>query len=408
MLPIADPWRMPGHEKIAAPLGWGQITRMSISSSDVCVIGGGVVGLAAAASLRDRGVDVACFERSEPGQGQSAGRTRQFRHLHRTPDLIDLSVRAREGWLEWEDRFFRTLLGSEGALRAGGEPGELAALQAAGVPAHALDAERACIRFPVAALPGGPLLWDPTAGAIRASDTITALAQWLGPAVYRTEVSSIVVHANEESVSVRTASGVHRSGRCLVCAGAGTDRLVRPLGLDIKQERQAHLRLTFRTRVPLSKPLPCFSDRSGEGGEQVYALSDLGDRYAVGLAPVTVYPAVADLAVDVPVGVSVAPQHDRIINYVRHTLPGLDPRPLDAVLRLTTTLPDYPEDGFAVWRRGPVIAVAGPNLFKFAPVLGERLAQTVTDQSGSAGTVVITRPTDYAGEPRAHDRGYRP
>jgi len=350
------------------------------STSDVCVIGGGIIGLATAVGLRDRGVDVTCWERAEPGQGQSAGRTRQFRHLHATAELIELAVRSRQGWREWEQRFGRTLLGSEGALRAGGAPGELEALRAAGVPAVALDADSARSRFPIAALADGglPLLWDPLAGAIQAEDTIAALAQELGSAVRRTEVSSIVIHSDHDAVEVHTAEGVHRSARCVVCAGAGTDRLVRPLGVDVHQGRQAHLRVAFRTRVAPAHPLPCFSDRSLMAGEQVYALSDLGDRYAVGLAPVTTYPAVEDLAAEVPANVDLAAQRDRIVAYVRRVLPGLDPEPVDEVLRLTTTLPRYPEDGFEVWRQGPVVAVAGPNLFKFAPVIGEQLASLST------------------------------
>jgi sarcosine oxidase len=359
---------------------------MSVSSSDVCVIGGGVIGLAAAATLRDRGVDVACFERSGPGQGQSAGRTRQFRHRHGTPELIDLAVRARQGWLDWEERFGRTLLGSEGAVRAGGDPGELDALRAAGVPAVELDAERALTRFPIAAPTAQTLLWDPLAGAIRATSTLATLVNCIGSQLHRAEVTSIAVHANGESIEVHTTAGVHRSVRCLVCAGAGTDRLVRPLGLDVHQERQAHLRLAFRARVRRSEPLPCFSDRSGAYGELVYALSDLGDRYAVGLADVTTYPAVDDLATDVSAGVDVSAQRARIIAYVRHALPGLDPEPVDELLRLTTTLPYHPEDGFEVWRDGPVVAVAGPNLFKFAPVLGERLAQAVSDEPKPIGS----------------------
>jgi len=360
---------------------------VSVSSSDVCVVGGGVIGLAAAASLCDRGVDVVCFDRSDPGQGQSAGRTRQFRHLHGSAELVELAVQARRHWLEWEGRFGLTLLGSEGALRVGGEPGELDALRAAGIPAVALDPEPAQALLPVAALPGASLLWDPLAGAIRASDTVQALSDFIGPRVSQAEVRSVSIHADGESVDVLTANGVHRSARCLVCAGAGTDRLVRPLGLEVMQDRQAHLRLAFRTRVPASRPLPCFSDRSGQAAEQIYALSDLGDRYAVGLAPVTTYPAVEDLAVEVPAGVSVAAQRDRIVAYVRRALPGLDPEPVDAVLRLTTTLPDHPEDGFEVWCQGPVITVAGPNLFKFAPVIGERLAATVSEQQPVARPV---------------------
>lgn len=364
----------------------------SSSSSDVCVVGGGVIGLAAAASLHDRGVDVVCLDRSEPGQGQSAGRTRQFRHLHGSAELIELAVRARQGWLDWEMRFGHTLLGSEGALRAGGEPDELYALRAAGVPAVALDPESARALLPVAALPAADLLWDPLAGAIRASGTVAALADFIGPRMSRAEVSSIAIHADGESVDVLTASGVHRSARCLVCAGAGTDRLVRPLGMQVKQDRQAHLRLAFRTRVPAPQLLPCFSDRSGHAGEQIYALSDLGNRYAVGLVPLTTYPAVEDLAVEVPPGTSVAVQRDRIIAYVRRALPGLDPEPVDAVLRLTTTLPDHPEDGFEVWRHGPVITAAGANLFKFAPVIGQRLAAAVIDEQPFDGR--LPRPVE--------------
>jgi sarcosine oxidase len=352
---------------------------MGTSSSDVCVVGGGVIGLAAAASLRDAGLDVACLERSRPGQGQSAGRTRQFRHLHLDPALIEEAVRARRGWLEWEERFGLTLLGREGALRSGAKPFELDALRAAGVPAVVLDAEAASERLPIAAPLDGMLLWDPLAGAIRASDTIAALADHLGSALRRTEVSSIAVHGSRESVELRVSDGMHRSARCVVCAGAGTDRLLRPIGLDVRQQRQAHVRLTFRTRVAPSASLPCFSDRRAASREHVYGVTDLGNRYAVGLAAVTSYPAVEDLATDVPPGVDLDSQRERIIRYVRGALPGLDPEPVDEVLRLTTILPDHPEDGFEVWHEGPVFAVAGPNLFKFAPTIGARVARAVAE-----------------------------
>jgi sarcosine oxidase len=370
---------------------------MGSTSSEVCVVGGGVIGLAAAAKLRDRGIDVVCFERAEePGQGQSAGRTRQFRHLHAEPHLIELAVSAREGWRQWEQQFETTLLGIEGALRAGAGPGELDALRAAGVPAQELDPGPAHERFPVAALPPARLLWDPRAGALRADATIRALASHIGAgARHRTEVDSIAIRGDDE-VAVITESGVHHCQHAVVCAGAGTDRLVRPLGIPIHQERQAHLRLSFRTTSPAPHPLPCFSDRTESAGEVVYALSDLEDRYAVGLAEVTTYPAVADLATDVPEAIDLAAQRERIIAYVRRILPGLHPEPVDQVLRLTTTVPEYPDDGFGIWRQGPVTAVAGPNLFKFAPVIGEQLATIAT----ASPTAVSTAP----GTPRAPSR----
>ncbi len=350
---------------------------MGISSSDVCVIGGGVIGLATAARLCDRGLDVACFERSEPGQGQSAGRTRQFRHLHRDPELIDLAIRARQGWQDWEQRFETTLLGPEGALRVGAEPGELDALRAAGLPAEELDPATASELFPIAELPEGMLLWDPLASAIRGQETVDVLAAFLGDALHRVQADSIAPAAGGDAVLVHTSDGVHHSARCIVCAGAGTDRLVRPLGLDVRQVRNAHLRLSFPVKAAPGRPLPCFSDRSGDL-EVVYALSDLGDRYAVGLAELSTYPPVEDLALEVPADVDVSAQRDRVIAYVRQVLPGLDPDPVDHVLCITTTLPDQPEDGFDVWQAGPVTALAGTNLFKFAPVIGARLADAVT------------------------------
>ena len=340
-----------------------------------------MIGLAAAAAMAASGTDVICLERSQPGQGQSAGRTRQFRHLHADPELVELAVRSRAGWRRWEERFGRTLLGSEGALRAGASADELERLRAAGVPAAEVDAGSAADRFPIAHRLVGTFLWDPRAGAIRAADTIETLGGALGSRLRQADVSSIAIDPDGESVRLETTAGVHRSARCVVCAGAGTDRLVRPLGVELQQERQAHLRLTFRARSVPAKALPCFSDRRDSAPEVVYGLSDLDDRYAVGLATVTTYPAVEDLATDVPAGADVSGQRARILSYVRDVLPGLDPEPVDEVLRLTTTLPKYPDDGFELCREGPVIALAGPNIFKFAPVIGERLAAEVSGES---------------------------
>jgi sarcosine oxidase len=358
---------------------------MGALSSEVCVVGGGVIGLAAATSLRDRGVDVVCFERSRPGQAQSAGRTRQFRHLHADPELIELAIRARHAWREWERRFDRTLLGPEGVLRAGAAPGELAALRAAGLPAEELDAQAAAEVFPIAAVPDAMLLWDPLAGAIRAQETVMALTAGLADALQRAEIESIDIAAGGDSVRLHTSAGVHRSARCIVCAGAGTDRLVRPLGIDLHQIRNAHVRLSFRARTAPSKPLPCFSDRGG-GSELIYALSDLNDLYAIGLSELTTYPALEDLADELPPDVDLGTQRDRLVAYVRQALPGLDPEPVDEVRCVTTTLPDQPDDGFASWRQGPVVAFAGTNLFKFAPVIGACLADAVTAQDAAVST----------------------
>jgi fatty acid/phospholipid biosynthesis enzyme len=55
-------------------------------------------------------------------------------------------------------------------------------------------------------------------------------------------------------------------------------------------------------------------------------------------------------------------------------LPGLDPEPIDTITRPLTILPWHP-DAFAVWEVGAALVFAGHNLFKFAPLLGEMLAE---------------------------------
>ena len=74
---------------------------------DVAVVGAGVVGMAAVRALIASGTDVRCFERGEPGNGQSAGQTRLFRHTHESSALVSLALSARAAWHSWEEELGR-------------------------------------------------------------------------------------------------------------------------------------------------------------------------------------------------------------------------------------------------------------------------------------------------------------
>jgi sarcosine oxidase len=84
---------------------------------EVAVVGAGVVGMATAKAFVAGGLDVKCFERAQPGGGQSAGATRLFRHRHESDELVSLAVLARKAWVRWEDEVARRLIGDEGVLR---------------------------------------------------------------------------------------------------------------------------------------------------------------------------------------------------------------------------------------------------------------------------------------------------
>ena len=105
-------------------------------SADVIVVGAGIVGLSTAYALEQRGVDFRIFEAARPGAGQSAGRTRIFRHAHRRPELVRDAAASRAIWEDWQARLGVTLIGRQGLVVAGSHAPELEALLTVGASAR--------------------------------------------------------------------------------------------------------------------------------------------------------------------------------------------------------------------------------------------------------------------------------
>jgi sarcosine oxidase len=337
-------------------------------SPDVAVVGGGIVGLAAADALARRGADVVVLERFTPGSGQSAGVARGYRHLHATAEQIAEAVQARGLWDEWSARAGEPLVGEEGALRLGGDvEADAARLRAAGVAAEVVPL--AGDRHPALRDDAGPLLWDRRGGAIRAARTIEWLAAELGHRVRRAEVVAAAPGR------VATSDGPLRCGHVVLCAGAGTERL----WPHVAMRRVIHLRVTFA--LPGAGATPActwgaatWADRSGRFGALTYGVADGPGRFALGLADLDVQPAPDDPAADV-VGPApdLATVRSRLHESARAAFPGLGP-PLDEVVRLLTILSAEDEDAYVVDHRPGMTVVAGHNLFKLAPLLGEAVA----------------------------------
>jgi sarcosine oxidase len=356
---------------------------------DVVVVGAGIVGLAATDALLRRGASVVCLDGGVPGHAQSAGLARGFRHLHADPALTRLAVRSREGWRRWEERAGTELLERGGMVRLGGdlEP-EIAALRAVGVEARVLDAGEARLRLPWLAPEAGPLLFDPEAGAVRAHAAVRAVADFAGERFVRARVTAI--EPAGDGVRVVTRRGEVRCARCLVCAGTGTERLVAPVGLALtRRERRAAFRLTFRVTSPAAGPAPVWGDRGDRFGEGAYGAPEGPDRYAVGLVAGTPVLDTADAETLPSDAVDVGAARRRLVAYVRAAFPGLDPDPVDVMLRLMAILPGTHEDGFGLWQRDGVLAFAGHNLFKHAPSLGDLLADAAL---GGAPDPVLSPP----------------
>ncbi len=305
------------------------------------------------------------LERQAPGAGQSAGSARGFRHLHATPEQIAQAVRARAGWDAWSERAGEPLLGEEGALRLGGDAAaDVERLRAAGVEAAVLDA--AGDRHPALVPDAGPLLWDPRGGAIRAQRTIEWLRRELGDRIRRSEARAAAPGL------VETTDGVVECGHVVLCAGAGTERLWPRLTM----RRVVHLRVTFE----MDGDGATWADRSGRFGALTYGVADGPGRFALGLAELDAQPAPDDPMADVtPAGADLAAVRERLHEYARRAFPGLG-APVSELVRLLTVLPGGDEDRYVLDRRPGMTVLAGHNLFKLAPLLGEAVAATAVQR----------------------------
>jgi sarcosine oxidase len=337
------------------------------------VIGGGIVGLSTAYALSEQGVAVRLYEAGSPGNGQSAGESRIFRHAHDDSRLVAFACESRGVWAEWAERFDIELVSSDGVVAIG--ESALARLrvldQVGGMAAHAIDSDELAERMPLLAGYSGPAVLDEGGGAIRTRAAIRALAGELGDAIVTDEVISIGPRGSG-TVEVRSVTGRAVYSNVVVCAGRETARLARSVDLSLPVRLAAHVRLTFAVKGAAPVRVACLQDGSGDFG--VYATPLPGNsRYAVGLSETV---GVRDDGSFID-SAAVRSLDERARGYVARALPGLDPEPRQFVHCWVTDLP-WSEDGVAVWKADRILFVAGHNLFKHAPSLGRALARAAT------------------------------
>ncbi len=338
------------------------------------MIGAGIVGLSAAYGLLLRGASVSVYERGAPGNGQSGGESRIFRHAHDDPRLVELACRSRATWREWQARLGVEMVSPDGVVALGpAVEDRLRVLQeVGGVAVRPIDPAELSERLPLLASYSGPAMFDEDGGSIRTGAAVKALADQLRTSLVFDDVISLRP-VGPAAVEVRAGGNCREYRSVVVCAGRGTGPLARSVGLSLPVSHAAHVRLTFALAGgdPPSR-LACLQDGSAHFGETgVYAAPLSGNRnYALGLSQtVEVH---EDGTLLEPGGLAALSERARA--YVARALPRLAPEPVEYRHCWTTELPWSP-DGVAVWEVDSMFFVAGHNLFKHAPALGEALAR---------------------------------
>jgi sarcosine oxidase len=358
---------------------------MAGEDSEFVIVGGGLLGLAAAAALARRGRQVTVLEQAtvgHPGAG-SKGSCRIFRLGYPDPAYVALARQARQFWTDLEQAHRRQLLTPAPQLTFGPELGDVRqAMLAAGAPCELLPATEAGRRFPAVSVPG-TVLHEPGSCVINASAALGALAAAQPDLREHTRVTGIqddgrrvTVSTDEERLACRAV---------IVSAGPWTARLLGPAGISLPaaatQEQAGYLDLPGAVLpAPAVRPdLPILIEHGG--GHAFYGLPVPGaPLYKTGLhhgGPGT-DPDQQNQAQDPELARQLA-------GFSRRHLPGLT----DGAVSYERCIYDNtPDEDFIVGRIGNVIIGSGTSGhgFKFGPLLGDWLAALATGEPATLAT----------------------
>ncbi|HJT38445.1 MAG TPA: FAD-dependent oxidoreductase, partial [Actinomycetota bacterium] len=150
--------------------------------ADVVIVGAGVVGLAAAWRLAERGADVVVLERFHLAhdRGSSHGATRIFRFAYDDPTYVDLARRALPLWRALEDKADGELVHMTGGLDIGDDAyleATARALTDSGAAVEQLGPDALRDRFIWLDAGDRRALYSPDTGVIAAADAVAAFAR---------------------------------------------------------------------------------------------------------------------------------------------------------------------------------------------------------------------------------------
>ena len=324
------------------------------------------MGAATARALARGGHDVTVLEQFAFGhrRGSSHGATRIFRFSYPDPAYVEMAMEALGLWRDLEQEAGEDLLRTTGGLDSGNALGDYVnALQACGAECEVLDRDEAVARFPWLTPGEGPLLFQGDGGVTSAERSVQAFLRSAAEhgATLRpeTKVRSISPGA------VETDDGTVESDVTVVTAGGWVKELVAPLGIEVPARPTRETVAYFDFDEPRVTTLVEWGDPS------IYSLPS-----GAGILKAGEHQAGATTDPDEEGRVDEESVR-RLGEWVARRFPAANPQPRYAETCIYTNTPD---DHFVLERHGDVVigSACSGHGFKFAPLIGKRLAELAT------------------------------
>lgn len=335
--------------------------------------------MSALVALVGEGRDATCYEPGPVMAERSAGSTRIFRFAHVDPVLVRVARAAQDGFQRWSSLAGRAMLLSNGCVVTGTDMVERAAAMAeAGAEYELLGAGSGRLRLPVVDEPAAALL-DVGGGVVDVDAVRQFLTARAGHAVVHEPVYALGVSPTGTAVVI-SAGGAVEYDAVVLAAGAGTSHLAAQVGIYTPPVLGHHVRFTFAVEGTgwqswIDRPATGVSTYQHEAGPGRWAVGGQVDP--------------AETAWERGRESAVAVSRKVITDYAATSL-RVRPEVVDSLY--CTTVPAL-GDGVQFRRNGPILAVYGDNLMKFAPVLGAELAAAaVAGTTPSVGS--LAAPAD--------------
>jgi sarcosine oxidase len=327
---------------------------------DVAVVGAGIHGVATARALARAGHGVTIYEQFDfdHRRGSSHGESRIFRLSYPDVTWVRLAQDSYAGWRELEREAGERLLELNGILELvrGPDEGSRRALEDCGVPVELLEADEVERRFPVAVPEGMQAVFQADAGIAYA-----ARARYAFLSSARAHGAELVEGRRVEDLDELEEDAV------VVTAGAWARDLLARARIDLPVISTCETVSYFR--LDSDRPVPSVVDFMRGGlGHGMYALADPVHGLKVGIHRAG---RAADPDADQTPDVELV---DSMREAVARYFPEADPDPaaLDTCLYTNTD-----DERFVLERHGRIVvgSACSGHGFKFAPVVGERLAE---------------------------------